>query len=357
MSSIRTITGDDCDDWRVPADVMGPFLPVSAHDIDVFNEILGDEIDSSFASSICCCDSCYDDFCARWPGVAFRDMEFQTQSMEAFWCVEYSRLPGIYSPAEISTLRHFVRCPRCGDYIRYNLWVYEHRFSSGDELETEIHELLAIGSATPFLLLEHSLAQRVLSAVRSCADNCTRITIDKPMYRSRTVDAVVRLGQLPNDIETYAAPPAAHVGEGRFNHAGSPMLYLADAQNTALVEIGTPGHPCHVARIRVRIPLKVLDLVGIDEGEPNFDLFAAIANSALLSAPRTGDGWLKKQYVFSRFVADCARSAGFDAIRYGSTKAPQGTNYVLVGPQAKLGHIADLEGVETLVCPPAAVRY
>jgi hypothetical protein len=50
------------------------------------------------------------------------------------------------------------------------------------------------------------------------------------------------------------------------------------------------------------------------------DSLAVLAYSALTSAPRHGDGWSRAEYVFSRFVADCARHAGFDAIRYPSTR-------------------------------------
>jgi hypothetical protein len=54
----------------------------------------------------------------------------------------------------------------------------------------------------------------------------------------------------------------------------------------------------------------------------------------LCAAPRQGEGWNKPEYVFSRFVADCALHAGFHAIRYGSTKDPHGENLVLLQPGA-----------------------
>ena len=127
------------------------------------------------------------------------------------------------------------------------------------------------------------------------------------------------------------------------------MLYLASSAKTALLEIATPGADIHVAQLAFRLPsLLVLDLVDLDEDWSSFELFAAIANSALLAAPRTGSGWLRKQYVFSRFVADCARSAGFDAIRYGSTRDSEGWNYVLLTPPPDLSVAATLEGCEIM---------
>jgi hypothetical protein len=40
------------------------------------------------------------------------------------------------------------------------------------------------------------------------------------------------------------------------------------------------------------------------------------------------------------FVADCARSAGFDAIHYGSTKRPDGADWVILNPAEDLKSIA-----------------
>lgn len=118
MLDIRTITTKFPDPPIVPDDTVGPFLPMEQHDLDVFNEIVGDEIDSDFASSIACCDACYTQFKDLWPGVAFRDIEFQSQGMEVQWLVDNLRLVDLYSPAELSTLRHFVSCPRCRCFIQ-----------------------------------------------------------------------------------------------------------------------------------------------------------------------------------------------------------------------------------------------
>lgn len=319
-------------EYEVPAAGFGPFLPVTQDEIDIFNDCLSDEVDSWFASSICCCDFCYDAFKARWPDVAFREMEFQTQSMGTAWLVEGSRLPGIYSDAEISTFRRFVRCERCLSYGSCNVWIYEHRFSDAEDIESDIDELLTLGRQTPFLLLEHPFAQRVLAAIRAMAPTSANIISGTTFFRARTKADVARGGQAANQLATYGAPPAHAVGEGRFNHAGSPMLYLASSAEVAAAEIGQPGERCLVGELQLAAPQLLLDLVDIDEECEHFELLKALASSALLSAPNTGKGWLKREYVFSRFVADCARAAGFDAIRYGSNRMPEGTNCVLLDP-------------------------
>lgn len=340
----------------MPIHGIGPFLPMTREAIDIFNDIISDEIDSAFASSICCCDFCYDDFTAYWPDVAFREMDFQTQSMEVSYLVENSRL-GFYSPAEVSTLRQLVECPRCHQQIQYNVWIYEHRFSDVRYIEESIDEILTLGRTTPFLLLNHDFATRVLAEIQEQAKNSPLIRLDDRLYRGRLVSGITECAQKPTDLKTYNAPPAALVGEGRFNHAGIPVLYVASSAETAAAELGVTGDPCNVGRLRLNKRVRILDLVDIDEDAKGYELLKALASSALLAAPRTGEGWLKRQYVFSRFVADCARSAGFSGIRYGSTKRLNQSNYVFFDHPDDITLIASLEDYETLLCPPAERRY
>jgi hypothetical protein len=358
MKRLREITAPCAFENAVmPAEVIGPFLPISKDDVDVFNDRLSDEIDSWFASSVCCCDYCYDDFKAHWPDVAFREMEFQTQSSETDSLVEGTRLPDIYSPAEISTLKRLICCPRCFNYDSPILWIYEHRFSDAGDMERSIDELLTLGRNTPFLLLEHSFAQRVLAEIRALSSLVTPSPIQIPLYRARHSDDVNKLSQQPSDLETYGPPPAEFVGEGRFNHAGSTMLYLASSAETAAAELGNPGELCFVGELKLRGPLRLLDLADIDETAPEHELLHALARSALLAAPRTGEGWVKRQYIFSRFVADCARSAKFDAIRYGSIKHLDGANYVLLRPPKDISTIASLTSYRPILCPDPSKRY
>ncbi|MFK0690081.1 RES family NAD+ phosphorylase [Mesorhizobium sp. IMUNJ 23033] len=357
-SGPRWITSDALPHESVrPDNAIGPFLTVALDEIDVFNDALSDEIDSDFASSICCCDACYSDFRAHWPDVAFRAMEFQTQSMEAFYAVDNSRLPGIWSPTEISTLRHFVRCGRCMEFATGNIWIYEHHFSDAEEIEREIDELLTIGDVTPFLLLEHDFARRVLVHIRNAVTIATRLPAGLPVYRARVSSSISALGQATDVLMTYAPPPARYVGEGRFNHAGAPMLYLANTPEVAAAEIGMPGEPCHIAELTTCQELVLLDLVDIDEDTPGYELMGSLASSALVAAPRSGEGWQKKQYVFSRFVADCARSAGYDAIRYASTKNEEGTNIVVLVPPLEIDRLVSLVGVREMLGLAAAKRY
>lgn len=354
----RKFTNDLADEQGlVPAGTFGPYLPISDSDVDTFNDILGDEIDSVFSSTICCCDFCYEDFKKHWPEVTFRKVEFQTQSIEARWFFETSRVAELYSSAEISTLRHCIRCPRCGRFDSWYLWLYEHLFSGAEAIESAIDELLELGSKTPFLMLEHPFAVRVLEQIRSLAVVATSQKLNSPLYRARLANDVCLNKQNPAELGTFGPPPSAVVSEGRFNHAGHPMLYAASSAAVAAAELGQPGELSYVAELSIGSELTILDLVDIEEGAEGFELLEALASSALLLAPNVGKGWMKRQYVFSRFVADCAISAGFDAIRFGSTKLAKGSNIVILEPPQELSTLACLVGVSELVCGEPDRRY
>src|SRR3546814_3786055 len=88
------------------------------------------------------------------------------------------------------------------------------------------------------------------------------------------------------------------------------MMYLSKARDTALAEVGTAGARFHVVEVELRSPLKVLNLSYLGEAETRSEIvFQCLARSALCAAPRLGEGWTKREYVFNRFVADCARHA------------------------------------------------
>ncbi len=356
-TGLRWITQDCSFEEGCVPNLLGPYLPIAEGEVESFNGFLSDEIDSSYTSNICCCDFCYEDFRARWPDVPFRNSKFQTQSADSMWLVDCSRIPGVYSPAEISSLRRLVQCPKCQGVGPANVYIFEHRFSDAEELEVEISELSSLGARTPFLMLENDLAQRVRAEIRRAAGSSKMIDMGTRFFRARLEADVLKAGQPLNELRTFGPAPARFVAEGRFNHAGNPVTYVADLPDLAAAEIGRPKERCIVGELEIARPLSYLDLFEIDEDEPGFELMSALACSALLASPNMGEGWVKQQYIFSRFVADCAYSAGFDAIRYGSTKLQQGSNYVILTARDDVKQILRLIGNTTVVCSEPAKRY
>jgi RES domain-containing protein len=117
--------------------------------------------------------------------------------------------------------------------------------------------------------------------------------------------------------------------EGRYNHAGRPVLYLSSSAAIAYAEIGKPRDGCVVAELKLTDHQRVLDLAS---RQLPSDLLQAATASALMSAPAVRDGWEKPEYTFSRFVADCAVAAGFTALKYPSVADADGFNIVVFAP-------------------------
>jgi hypothetical protein len=336
------------DQAYLPTDAMGPFLPVVSGDIDAFNSFLGDEIESRFSSSIRCCDGCFDAFQASWPGTAFRNFDFQKGLIRVELVVTQSRIPQVYTPAEVATLCHFVLCPRCGEYVRNAIWVHED--PAAEKYELDIERVAALARSTPFLVLSDPFAREIRELIGRLSTRMTTTALPQPLFRARDKASFFPPPMGLPAITEFGAPPAAVVKEGRFNHAGYPLLYLADSVATTLAEIGAPGEEFYVASLDITVQMRLLDLLAVDTGHDDDDeLLAALAASTLAVAPRIGTGWVKKEYIFTRFLGDCARAAGFDAIRYGSTKHSTGCNYVVLHPPAAVSAIAKLMKVELII--------
>ncbi|WP_329766257.1 RES family NAD+ phosphorylase [Stenotrophomonas geniculata] len=328
----RKITTYDVDSVIVPPDG-GTHLPVSRKDIEIFNDILGEELDSSFSSSICCCDYCFDEFSSLWPGVVSRKSEFQTCSIPVDWYLNSSRIRDIYSEAEFQTLRNFVTCTRCKSEGPANVWIYEHDFNHSADQDSIIRQASEIALKTPFLLLEDDFAKQVRSELKRVAKDTTPSTLDYAVFRGRDMQDVITSKQDPLSPTTYGAPPAAVVTEGRFNHAGHPMIYFSMSLRGASKEIGKPGGSYFIAEMQLPpTPIRVLDLDQPLDSANDSDVLAAASQSLLVAAPASSSGWLRPEYGFSRFIADCALESGFDAIKFGSTKDNESCNIVILNP-------------------------
>jgi hypothetical protein len=100
---------------------------------------------------------------------------------------------------------------------------------------------------------------------------------------------------------------------------------------SAFCIFGSDERTC-IAEVILDRPLTILDFQEIDrysEGE-DAQLIRMLALSSLLSSPRVQSGWRRPEYVFTRFVADCARSAGFEAIKYPTCRTVEGHKLVVL---------------------------
>lgn len=148
-------------------------------------------------------------------------------------------------------------------------------------------------------------------------------------YRANKFDDESRLF---TSAEMGAPDPATeYLWEGRYNHTGQSFLYLTDNPKTAFLEMhcGT-ANLCAMQKFKVTPGIKVLDLKhDLRDRNPDADLLAiAVVDSGYLELqPKEDESW-KPEYLIPRFIADCARVEGYEAIRFSSAIS-DGTNLVV----------------------------
>ncbi|PIL19026.1 hypothetical protein P775_16825 [Puniceibacterium antarcticum] len=312
---------------------MNSSLPTHPHDEAAFEDVFLQELDSWYSADIACCDRCYKKFLQIWPtAYSAESEEFQRNQIQLDTFYDGSRINAFYSREQFERLLTNMDCPRCGEKLGHTLYPYELPFDVPKGFEEHIVAISTIANETPFLLLKNEFAQTVLKTLEGLSQTTNATTVPLNLFRARGLQGLKEISANQFD---FADP--RFVGEGRYNHAGQPVLYLGDSKGTCFHELR--GAHCAIAEIALDGELKVLDLTNpYDSHKDQSDLLNALAFSALLSTPQEGTGYQKPAYVFSRFVADCARSAGFDAIQYPSTRtSAQAYNLVVLNAEFSIG--------------------
>ncbi len=289
-----------------------------------FEELFYRDLESWFSSDIACCDNCYDDFLKNWPhAYAADNAAFQRSGIDLRCFYSGSRLRDIYTEEQFFKFLRLLECPRCGEELKYNIWPYNLPFDVEAEFERYLIELSELSQNTPFLILKHNFAQKIHEAIKNLSEISLPTALPESLYRARASSSFDK-----TEASNFDFPPNDVVSEGRYNHAGIPALYLGSTPETCFHEMREVA--CHIAEIKINKSIKILDLVNpYDAHEKHHHLLNTIVYSALMSAKQDDTGWYRPKYVFSRFISDCAKSAGFDAIKYPSTRDGS-ENYNLV---------------------------
>lgn len=320
---------------------MKDHTPSHPLDEEAFEDVFLAELDSWFSADIACCDHCYSDFIKRWPLAFYAEgLVFQTNQIQLEPFYEGSRISAFYTLDQFIRLITGLPCPRCGEPLGHTIYPYNFPFNIPDQFEENMREISAIAEITPFLLLKHPFSAEVHEVVNVASSQTTDRQFLQPLFKARP------LANLKNfDVSQFDFAPPEYAREGRYNHAGNSALYLSDSPKTCLHEIN--NEVCAVAEIGFNEKLKILDLVEpYDNHKDCSDLLNALVYSALLSEPRNVEGFRQTEYVFSRFIADCARSAGFDAIKYPSTRALNDCfNLAILNKDFSLGKKSHLIGL------------
>lgn len=288
-----------------------------------------EELDSWFSADICCCDKCYDDFLENWPRANNEDFQRSGLPLDCFY--SGSRIHSYLTEEECMTLIKNINCPRCDTPLEGNIWTYDLPFLYDiniKEFEEKILELYDFSKKTPFLLLNNEFAKDTYELLKKVSDSTKYSSINHMLFRARISTQVNKL-----TLSEFGVAPKKFISEGRYNHAGEQVLYLGSDIVTCYNEVGE--NLCYVIQCAINKEIKILDLSKPDESHNDYETkLNALAFSALISRKTTSDGWDKPEYVFSRFICDCAKSSGFDAIKYPSTKSINDNyNIVIINPE------------------------
>ena len=285
------------------------------------------EVDSWFSADIACCDNCVDSFLNYWPlANEADDCAFQKSYIDMDTFYFGSRLHLSYTKEEFDVLIKTIHCERCGAPLEYGMYPYDLPFL-GDidtiDFECRIEELTEFSIRTPFLLLKNNFASEIYDILHELIQDTKATKIEQSLYRARVSTQVDTLC-----FSKFTIAPKDVIAEGRYNHSAEQVLYLASDKSTCYNEIGK--QLCYIAECKVTEPIKILDLTEPYEAHQKHEsILNALVFSALMSKSISIKGYNKPAYIFSRFIADCAKSANFDAIKYPSTKAIK-DNYNLV---------------------------
>ncbi len=303
------------------------------NEVDAFEDLFYADLDSWFSADIACCDHCYDEFISDWPhAYGANEAEFQKNGipLDAFY--SGSRLREVYTEEEFSALICQLVCPRCLSNLNHNIWAYELPFDVPRNFGSNVDAIVRLATSTPFLLLENEFCREVLSAISDLAGRSKKRKFTNPLYRGR--DSLN--GPVAQELGQFGLAPRKFVSEGRYNHAGMPVLYLASDLLTCQAELR--GVESTVLEFTLTESIHVLDLIDpYEQHRGHDDLLNSLVYSALLSAKQHDEGQFRPHYVVSRFVADCARRAGFQAIMYPSTRnSEKNFNLVVLDPEIQL---------------------
>lgn len=304
---------------------------IDPEDIDTFSWLFYRDIESWFSAGIACCDVCYEDFVQEWPAVYQRDLDFQRSAISVTDFYSGSRLPEVYTKKQFDALVKQISCPNCGGSLTGYIWPYNLPSPVSLDVERAIYQIGEVAKRTPYLVLDNLAAKEIRLEINKLASMLVAKPLECSYFRGRTFSSI---NQKPQNSTEFLPPHRRIVQEGRYNHAGQPRLYLGCNPSTCYEELRQPKERLWVAEFNIDRPLMVLDLMEMLEVDNGW--LAGMVWSTLVSSPEEGDGWYKPQYAFTRFIADCAYSAGFDAIRYPSVRLGVGSNLVLLNEVSEM---------------------
>lgn len=232
--------------------------------------------------------------------------------------------------ADRDGVAELLHCPHCGrdaferwdDYgekpeeeieadRRWAEW--HHKF------EGRVEEFAAHLEQFPYLGLNHPIGRKITATIRAFP----KANLEASSWcRARRPDGA----RVFSVADLRPPSPRDARAEGRFNHFGQSVFYLAESEQAALRETLDPEAGegfAWVQQFDLPALSDILDLRTsfFAAGSPDLPVLAlGLINSHLPRLVPEQDSAWKPEYFVPRFVADCARSQGFRGIIFNSRK-------------------------------------
>jgi hypothetical protein len=237
-------------------------------------------------------------------------------------------MDGAEVPEECQTeVAERARCPSCAG--PHDLWE-EVGYKPDEELQfeelweewqnehsDELNDFYLHLERFPYLGTVHRLGRRIYDSIR----NFPACEIEnEEWFRARRLHD----GRDMSPADFFPPDPERNiVGEGRFNHFGQSVLYLArTAHGAALETMQEAETRAWVQKFRIRRLERIMDLTSqeywAEEGVPVVAI-GLIHSGVLERRVQRTKSW-KPEYFIARFIADCARSQGFSGIEFKSAQ-------------------------------------
>jgi len=186
-------------------------------------------------------------------------------------------------------------------------WEFWHK-----NYDPRIDEFQEFLSKYPYLGLSHKIGQEIQSKISGFSK--TNIA-DKDWWRARKPKSSKKL------TSNKMYPPDFPRSEGRFNHYGQRVFYLASTQEAALSETLEEGD-CFawVQKFHIKKADNLLDLAPFFQDEINIPIIMLGLNAKLFKSQVDKSCPWKPQYFITRFLSDCAKEQGYKGIVFNSPK-------------------------------------
>ncbi len=244
----------------------------------------------------------------------------------------------------IDEVASHMSCNGCGceDFDRYSTIglidlidkeVQDKIEKANKKYKKHIEKLLEYINSYPSLALNNPVAKAIHKEIsNSKVPECTIENVT--VYRCRMPE-----GNKTFSFKEIHAPEVGISNAGRYNHFGQSVLYVSSYPETAVTEVSGESKgdiKIWMQKYTIKKIGKILDLTSDWEGFLKLStIFTAIINNRILeqTSPGNTSTW-KPEYLFTIFISDCAKSCGYNGIKYPAIKGV-GENYVFFDPLNK----------------------